>query len=65
MAQTVKNVPSIPNLGDLGWIPGSGRSPGEKRKWQPTSIFLPGEAHGQRSLGNHSPGVAEELDTTE
>ena len=28
-------------------IPGSGRSPGE-RKWQPTPAFLLGESHGQR-----------------
>ena len=30
MAQTVKNMPAVPNLGDLGWIPGSGRSPGKE-----------------------------------
>ena len=35
------------NVGDLGSIPGSGRSPGE---WQPTPVFLPGESHGPRSL---------------
>ena len=27
MAQWVKNLPA--NAGDVGWIPGSGRSPGE------------------------------------
>ena len=26
-----------------------------RRKWQPTPEFLPGESHGQRSLGGHSP----------
>ena len=30
------------NAGDLGLIPGSGRSPG-KMEWQPTPVFLPGE----------------------
>ena len=36
------------NAGDLGLIPGLGRSP--RRKWQPTPVFLPGESHVQRSL---------------
>ena len=26
-----------------------------RRKWQPTLVFLPGESHGQRSLGGYSP----------
>ena len=43
------------NVGDLGSIPGSGRSPGEG--WQPTPVFLPGEPHGQRSLVGYSPQV--------
>ena len=37
------------NAGDLGLIPGSGRSPW-RRKWQPTPVLLPGESHGGRSL---------------
>jgi len=46
----VKNPPSnAGDIRDLGSIPGSGRSP-EERKWQPTQVFLPGESHGQRSL---------------
>ena len=28
-----------------------------RRKWQPTLVFLPGESHGQRSLGSYSPWV--------
>ena len=44
--------------GDLGSIPGSGKSPGEG-KWQPTPVFLPGESHGQRNLvGYTTHGVA-------
>ena len=26
-----------------------------RKKWQPTPVFLPGESHGQRSLGGYSP----------
>ena len=52
------------NAGDLGSIPGWGRSPGE-RKWLPTPVFLPGESHEQRSLVGCSPWGRKELDTTE
>jgi len=34
------------------------------RAWQPTSIFLPGESHGQRSLAGYSPWGPKELDMT-
>ena len=27
----------------------------QRRKWQPTRVFLPGEVHGQRSLVGYSP----------
>ena len=30
-----------------------------RRKWQPTSVFLPGNFHGQRSLAGCSPWIAE------
>ena len=30
----------------------------QRREWQPTPLFLPGELHGQRSLVGYSPGVA-------
>ena len=26
-----------------------------RRKWQPTPVFLPGKAHGQRNLVSYSP----------
>ena len=32
---------------------------------QPTPVFLPGESHGQRSLGGYSPQGHKESDTTE
>ena len=40
------------SVGDLGSIPGLGRSPGEKNG---TSVFLPVECHGQRNLVSYSP----------
>ena len=52
------------NVGDLGSIPGSGRSPGEGHR-QPTPVFLPGESHGRRSLVGYSPQSRRESDTTE
>ena len=36
-----------------------------RRKWQLTSVFLPGESHGQRSLVGYSPWGRKESDTTE
>ena len=42
------------NVGDLGLIPGSGRSPGEAKQ-QPTPVFSPGESPGRRSLVSNSP----------
>ena len=39
------------NAGDLDLIPGSGRFPW-RRAWQPASVFLPGEFHGQRRLAD-------------
>ena len=41
------------NVGDLGLIPGLGRSPGEGNDYP--LIFLPREFHGQRSLVGYSP----------
>ena len=34
-------------------------------KWQPTSVFLPGKLHGQKSLVGYSPWDCKESDTTE
>ena len=36
-----------------------------RRKWQPTSILLPGKSHGQRNLGGSSPWGHKESDMTE
>ena len=62
----VKNPP--PNAGDAkdtGSIPGSGRSPGLEKKWQPTPVFLPGIFHGQRRLAGCSSRGRKESDMTE
>ena len=62
MAQTVKNPPG--NAGDLGLIPGSGKSPGE---WNgnPFQYSWLENPHGQRSLVGYSPWGHKESDTTE
>ena len=52
------------NAGDLGLIPGSGRSPGEGNG-NPFKVFLPGESYGRRSLVGYSPWGRKESDTTE
>ena len=36
-----------------------------RRKWQPISVFLPGESHGWKSLVGCSPWGGTELDMTE
>ena len=46
---------SSSNAGDLGLIPGLGKSPGEGNDNPLTPVFLPGEFHGQRSLMGYSP----------
>ena len=35
-----------------------------RRTWQPTSVFLPGESHGQRSLVGYSPWGHRQSDMT-
>ena len=49
------------NVGDLGLIPGSGRSPGEGND----NVCLPGESHGWKSLVGYSPWGRKGTDTTE
>ena len=36
-----------------------------RSEWQSTPVFLPGEHHGQRSLGGYSTWGCKKLDTTE
>ena len=44
-----------PWVGKISW----------RRKWQPTSVFLPGKSHGRRSLVGYSPWGRKESDMTE
>ena len=51
------------NAGDTGYsgsIPWIGKIPW-RRKWQPTSVFLPGGSHGQRSMEGYSPWYMDSL----
>ena len=50
------------NEGDLGSLPGTGRSPGEVNG---TPVLLPGKSHGWMSLVGYSPWGRKESDTTE
>ena len=52
------------SAGDLGSIPGSGRSPGEGNG-KPFSRKWPGESHGWSSLVDYSPWGHKESDMTE
>ena len=54
------------SAGDLGTIPGSGRSPGEESlPGKSTPVSLPGKSQGQRSLMGCSPWGHKESGTTE
>ena len=60
MAQQVKNPPATEtDIRSLGW-----EGPLEKG-WQRTPVFLPGKAHGQRSLAGYSPWGRKESVTPE
>ena len=47
-----------------GFDPWVGKIP-QRRKWQPTSVFLLGNFHGEWSLVGYSPWGHKELDMTE
>ena len=53
VAQSRELLTSAGDTGDLGSIPGSGRSPGEGRAAH--SSILAGKSHGQRSLAGCNP----------
>ena len=48
----VKNLPAMQET-HFSWVE---KIP-QRRKWQPTPVFLPGKSHGQRSLVGYSPWV--------
>ena len=61
VAQRIKNLPAVQ---ETGFDPCVRKIPW-RRKWKPTSIFLPRELHGQRSLVGYSPWDCNKLDMTE
>ena len=48
---------------DAGLIPGSGRFP-QRRKWQPTPVFLPGESMDRGALWATVNEATKESETT-
>jgi len=52
------------NVGDLGSVPGLGRSPGGGHG-NPLQYSCLENPHGQRSLADYSPWGSKEVDTTE
>ena len=56
----VKNLSA--NRGDTA-VPWVGKMPW-RRKRQPVLVFLPGKAHGQRSMEGYRPQCCKELDMT-
>ena len=58
---SVKNLPAMQETQVDPWV---GKIPC-RRKWQPTPVFLPVKAHGQRSLVGYSPKCWKESDMTE
>ena len=63
MAQQVKTLSAMQKV-QFHSIPGSEKIP-RRRKWRPTSVFLPGKFHRQRSLAGYSPWGCKESDMTE
>ena len=61
MAQMVKEITC--NVGDLGSIPGSGRSPGGGHG-NPLQYSCLENPHGQRNMVGYSPWDFKESDTT-
>ena len=59
----VKNPPAGRSHRRCGFDPWVGKIPW-RRAWQPASVFLRGESHGQRSLAGCSPWGHKESDTT-
>ena len=63
VALVVKNLPaSAGDSREHGFDPWVGKVPW-RRAWQPTSVFLSGESHGQSNVAGYSPQSHKELDT--
>ena len=57
----VKNLPSMQKT----QVQSLGQKISWKREWHPTSVFLPREFHGQRSLAGYCPWGHKESDMAE
>ena len=64
MALTAKNPPALqePQEAQVQFL---GQEDPQRRVWQSTSIFLPGERHGQRTLAGYGTSGRKELDMAE
>ena len=51
VAQTINNLPAMQET----WVQSLGQEDPLEEVWQPTSVFLPGKSHGERSLAGYSP----------
>ena len=60
VAQLVKNPPAMQET----QVPSLGQEDPWRRKWQPTSVFLPEKSHGQSSIAGYSPWGRKESDKT-
>ena len=61
VAQRLKRLPPMRET----QVRSLGQEDPQRRKWQSTPVFLPGESHGRRSLVGYSPRGRKESDTTE
>ena len=61
MAQRVKHLPAMRET----WVQSLGWEDPLEKEMKPTSVFLPGESHGWKSLVGYSPWGHKELNTTE
>ena len=60
----VKHLPAMQETQET-WVRALGWEDPQRRKWQPTPVFLPGKSYGQRSLAGYHPWGHEESDITE
>ena len=60
----VNNLPAVLEIQEM-WVQSLGWEDPLRRAWQPTSVFLPGKSHGQRSVAGYSPLGCKESDMTE
>ena len=51
IAQMVTNLPAMQET----WVQSLDWEDSQEKEWQPTSVLLPEESHGQRSLAGYSP----------